>query len=242
MVDKMPDEYKGKTIYSTAYTKADGSNNGSRVWTEKEIEWVLHLVDNGYTLSEIADSVDRGRHSVSMKVKRLKKKRGDYNEKHLETKYNSNREYMEIVKPDSVADCFSGINRYWKNSGIKTIDNDINEKIEADYNMDANEFMKMFQDESFDVVDIDPFGSAYEYFDEAYRLAKHGMIVTFGEMGAKRWKRLDYVGNRYNIETLDQFNTNKIIEHWTNKYPDLKVYKVDEFQNISRVYFIKEKS
>ena len=59
MLEKMPDEYKGKTIYSPAHTRSDGTNNGSRVWTKDEEDWVMNLVDEGYSLPKIAESVDR---------------------------------------------------------------------------------------------------------------------------------------------------------------------------------------
>ena len=241
MLKKMPDEYKGKTIYSPAYTRSDGTNNGSRLWTKDEEDWVMNLVDEGYTLPKIAESVDREKHSVSMKVKRLKKKRGDYNRKHIQEKYDSNDEFLNLINPETVLDCFCGINRYWKNKVIKTIDNDINDKIDADYNIDANELMdKLLTDGyKFDIVDIDPFGSAFDFIDNAYNLSTKGLIITLGEMGNKRWKRLDYVSKTYGIDNLDDYTSMTMANWITDKYSDLKLYKVDDFQNISRLYFVK---
>ena len=51
----------------------------------------------------------------------------------------------------------------------------------------------------FDLIDIDPFGSAYDCFDLSIKIAEKGLIITYGEMGHIRWKRLDYVNRIYNI-------------------------------------------
>ena len=241
MLPKMPSEYKGKPKYSSVFDKPDGTNNGGRLWTNSEVEWVMNAIEDGYSLPEIAESVDRGLHSVAIKVKRIKKKNGHYNEKHLNEKYKSNLEFYNFLKPKSILDAFCGIGRYWKNKEPLTIDNDINKNIESDYTLDANEFMKIMIEEGkvFDMVDIDPFGSAYDFFDNAYKLSDKGLVVTFGEMGHKRWKRLDYVGKKYNIHSLEDFTHENIISYWLEKYNDLNVYKVDVFQNIVRVYFYK---
>ena len=141
MIPKMPDEYKGVYIFSSAYTKSDGTNNGSRKWTKEEEEWVMNLIDEGFSLSQIAVSTDREIHSVSMKVKRLKKKTGAYNEKHIQQKYDSNKEFYDLLQPKSILDCFSGIKRYWKCIEPNTIDNDINTDLESDNHLDANVLM-----------------------------------------------------------------------------------------------------
>ena len=55
----------------------------------------------------------------------------------------------------------------------------------------------------FDLIDLDPFGSAYDCFDLAIKMAKKGLCITLGELGHKRWKRLDFVSSHYGIDNID---------------------------------------
>ena len=85
MIEKMPDKYKGQIGKITDYV-----NSAPREWTKKEIEWLLEKHSQGFSTEEIAYSMDRTQVSVSIKLKRLKKKNDSYNEKHLEEKYDFN--------------------------------------------------------------------------------------------------------------------------------------------------------
>lgn len=66
--------------------------------------------------------------------------------------------------------------------------------------------------------------------------------MTLGEIGHKRWSRLDFVGNRYNIETLEDFNTENLIKYiqiiGKRNRKELITWKYKDWKNISRVYFI----
>ena len=68
---EMPKEFIGKTKKGGGYTK-----NAPREWTEKEIEWCIDLRERGYSLNQIAESIERDILSVSIKMKRLKNLRG----------------------------------------------------------------------------------------------------------------------------------------------------------------------
>lgn len=57
MLPKMPSEYKGKPKYSSVFDKPDGTNNGGRLWTNSEVEWVMNAIEDGYSLPEIAESL-----------------------------------------------------------------------------------------------------------------------------------------------------------------------------------------
>jgi hypothetical protein len=57
-------------------------------WTADEEEWCYSLHKQGFTYNEIAISVSRGVHSVSLKIKRLKKKKDEYNCKHRDLNMN----------------------------------------------------------------------------------------------------------------------------------------------------------
>ena len=58
-------------------------------------------------------------------------------------------------------------------------------------------------------------------------------------MGHKRWRRLDYVGERYGIESIDNFTSQSIVNYYLLKYDDLTLWRVDDYSHISRAYFIK---
>lgn len=43
-------------------------------------------------------------------------------------------------------------------------------------------------------------------------MADKGLAVTLGELGHQRWRRLDFVGPRYNINTMEDFTIEHIVE------------------------------
>ena len=64
----IPKEYLGSVLKGCGYTITK-----PRKWTDREIEWVKGLIQEGYSNKEIAISLGRSVTSVSVKVKRLKK-------------------------------------------------------------------------------------------------------------------------------------------------------------------------
>lgn len=242
----MPEEYKGKEVDSKRCSTGFGGNDKRRLWTKEEEEWLMDKVDLGYSSYDIAEKMGRKRHSVSLKIKRLKKKNGTYNERHIEDKYQKNKEFYKHLSNEyqntlTVMDCFCGTNRYWRGVvGDKYVtDNDISKTIDSDYNLDALDFMDIFEGNKFDIVDIDPYGSAYDYIDKAYQLSKKGLIITLGEMGHKRWKRLDFVKDKYGINSIEDFSSDNLVKYILNKYSDLELFELADYENISRAYFIK---
>lgn len=97
---------------------------------------------------------------------------------------------------------------------------------------------------TFDLVDLDPFGSAYDSFDLAVKMAKKGVIITLGELGHKRWKRLDYVSRYYGINSLEDFTIENLIKHiqmiGKRNKKNLTPLFIREWQNIGRVWFTVE--
>ena len=98
-----------------------------------------------------------------------------------------------------------------------------------------------YKGEKFDLIDLDPFGSTFDCLDIAIKMAKKGLIVTLGEMGYKRFKRLDFVRRMYEINELSEFTTENLIHNIVkigerNK-KKLTPIVVKEWNNISRVYF-----
>jgi len=238
----MPDEYKGRTTKSCGYTK-----NAPREWTEQEIQWVQSLLEKGYTRKQIAISIDRSETSTAIKIKRLSKKDNTYNEQHIEEKYEINKKFLEHTKPKIVLDVYAGEKSFYAGK-CGVVSNDKNPKAETSYHLDALLFCcRMYgwrgvaQNNAFDIVDLDPFGSAYDCFDLAIKMARKGFVVTLGELGHKRWKRLDYVRSHYGIETLEDFTIDKLIEHiqmiGRRNKKQLNVYAKKEWRNIGRVWF-----
>lgn len=237
----MPDEYIGKVKNKPFY-----ANTHPRLWTKKEIEWCQKLREEGYSYSDIAISSGRSEPSVSIKLKRLKKSDGSYNSKHVAEKYEINDRFLSTINPKTVLDLYSGDISFYQKYDIDVITNDINAEFNTDYNMDALKCLCLLysQDCTFDLIDLDPFGSSSDCFDLAMKMAKKGLIVTYGEIGHRRWKRLDYVRRHYGIETLEEFSIDRLIDE-TNKiaYRNKKrlvPYEIKNWSNISRVWYLIE--
>ena len=216
-----------------------------RKWTKKEHDWVFGLFRKGYSLEQICESTGRSLASIQNKLRRLGKKRNVYNEAHLEEKYDINRKYAGIVNPGSVLDLYCGERSFWKNSGLceKVFSNDADRKIEADCHERAEMLVHRlyYEGMKYDVVDIDPFGSPYDCLDLSIKMARKGIIVTFGELSHKRLKRLDYVRTHYGISNLRDFTAKKMIREVkriakrNKKRATLKF--VGEWRGIARAWF-----
>lgn len=238
----MPKEYYGK------HTKQDKYKlTTPRRWTKEEEAWCLDLKEKGFTVKEIAESIGRELTSVSIKMKRLTKKDDTYNKKHIIEKYEVNKQFHEDIKFKSLLDVYCGVKSHWKNNyNLKVVTNDVNTEIDADYHMDSLKLLcSMYADnKKFDVIDLDPFGSAYDCLDLAIKMAKKGLIVTIGEMGHKRFKRLDFVKRMYGIENLEEFTSDRIIEEiqkiGLKNRKVLNVFCKKDWQGISRVWFTIE--
>lgn len=235
----MPEDYKGDSVRWGGITTTT-----PRQWTEKELEWIKSLQAKGYSKSQIAESVGRSEISVQTKLKRIGKAQGTYNKDHIQEKYMLNSRFLDEIQPTTILDLYCGTKSFYK--GTNTITNDIDKTIEADYHMDAFKLICSLyaQGKKFDLIDLDPYGSAYDCFDLAVKMARKGLVITLGEMGHKRWKRLDYVSRHYDICTLEEFTIDNLIAHiqkigQRNKKA-LKVWAVREWRNIGRVYFTIE--
>ena len=229
MLEKMPEAFKGEST-----TKTDYIATTPRKWTKEEIEWVKKLQADGYTAAEIAYSTDRSLTSVKIKLQKLSKRENTYNEKHVQEKYDINEAFVEEIKPESVLDLYAGKKNFYKDFNATT--NDINEQLETDYHRDALKLLcELYaKDKSYDLIDLDPYGSAYDCYDLAIKMANKGLCITLGEMGHQRWSRLDFVGSRYNITDLKDFTTGNMIQHiqqiGIRNKKKLTIYKLKEWK------------
>lgn len=244
-VPLMPKTFFGPTSEKLVFDSSNKeySKTSERKWTKEEEQWCLSLKEKGFSYKDIAVSVNRDFTSVALKMKRLGKKNNSYNKKHVQEKYHLNNAFLEEIQPDSVLDVFCGSKKFYSDKVKKVVTNDADEFIEADYNLDALKLLCLlyYQDKKFDLVDLDPFGSAYDCFDLAIKMARKGLVITLGEMGHLRFKRLDFVSRYYGIDNIEEFSSDTIIEHiqklgLKNK-KELVVFKKIDWNGISRVWF-----
>jgi hypothetical protein len=235
----LPQEYIGLQTKKTNLTK-----NAPRKWTAEEIEWLYMLKDKGFTTKEISKYLYREKVSVSLKIKRLAKKNGKtYNEPHRAEKYKLNRLFLDRIQPKNVLDLFSGERSYYINKVESVITNDVDDRFNTDYTEKAEKLVckLYYEGKKYDLIDVDPFGSAYDCFDLSIKMAKKAIVITLGEIGHKRWKRLDFVRRHYGIDSLDDFNSKRIVEEivkiGARNKKILKPIFLADWRNISRVYF-----
>lgn len=212
--------------------------------TDEEIEQLKEDKKCWLSLKDIAEKHWRSEVSISIKLKRLWKKNWNYNKDHIEDKYNTNRLFMEMIKPKEVLDLYCWENMRWSNNCDGNVyANDKNESINCEYHEDAERLInKLWLDgDKFDLIDLDPYGSAFECIEKAIRIVRGGVIITFWEIGHKRFKRLDFVRYRYDIESLEDFTVENLIKKiqrigLANKKKLTPVF-IKERNRIARVYF-----
>ena len=210
-VPMMPDEYKGNVGKGCGYTLSK-----PREWTDDEIAWIQQMKADGYTNEEIGKSTGRTAVSIQIKLKRLGKRQDTYNEHHLRDKYQCNVEFYEQQKPQTILDLYCGVKSYWRNNTTANVTtNDQDADITADYHERAEMLIHKlyYEGNRYDMIDLDPYGSAYECFDLAVKMAQHGLIITYGELGHKRWKRLDFVRRYYGITSMEEFTLKTLVDH-----------------------------
>ena len=185
--------------------------------------------------------IGRSTASVKVKLKREMKTLDRYNPKHRDMKYQANQQHFDLIQPATVLDLYAG--NSWYQGRAATWTNDKDPRFNTDQHEDA--LVALCQQyaagKQYDLVDLDPYGSAYDQFDLAIKIAKKGIVITYGELGHKRFRRYDFVRPRYGIAELEDFNVQKMIKETqrigrTNKKA-LNVEQVITYGNISRVYF-----
>lgn len=207
-VDKlfMPKEFLGAYKKSGGYTKTE-----PREWTPEEIAWILEKKQEGYSNKIIAEAINRSEVALQIKLKRLSKVEDNYNAKNREAKYAANRKFFDYLEPIKVLDLYAG-NSWYQDKALELTTNDKDTRFETTYHQDALSLLcQMYvEGKKFDLIDLDPYGSAYDCFDLAIKMSRKGIIVSFGEWGHKRWKRTDFVAPRYGINTIEQFGDGEL--------------------------------
>jgi DNA (cytosine-5)-methyltransferase 1 len=218
----------------------------TRDWSQEEEDWAWDLYKEGYNYNQIAYSLDReSSSSVPIKMKRLKKKYGEYNDPHKEDKYEKNKHFIALFdnKNLTVLDCFCGDTKFYNNLCKTVHNNDINKSIVCDTNLDANDLLLNLikENKTFDVVDLDPYGASIIYLDNALKVATQGLVMTLGEYGHKRWKRLDFISKHYDINVIEDLTIDNLIDNIIKKAKDKNItltpVLVGKYNHIGRVWF-----
>ena len=211
-----------------------------RKWTELEVETLSGMLQDGIPIRKIADHLSRTETSVRVKSKRLKLSEGKYNESHREDKYRYNEQFVADIEPRTILDVYAGTS-FYKSLGLEGVtDNDIEPGCSSQ--MDAFDFLCANRGQSFDLIDLDPYGSAFPCFDLALESATKGLAITFGEYGHKRWRRSDFVKSRYGIRDFEDFTPQPFMDYIVNRGlifgKTLTPSIIAGFRNILRVYFL----
>jgi hypothetical protein len=239
---EMPKEFYGELKASTEFVKSV-----PRAWTDNELQWCVDSLQAGFSVKEIANAIGRTEISVQTKLKRKTKTGDSYNDKNRGLKYAANQFFIDTVQPKTVLDVYAGNSFYKTVDGLSVVTNDKDEKFDTDYSLDALRLLcVLYADgKKFDVVDIDPYGSAYECFDLALKMSRKGIVVSFGEWGHKRWKRYDFVRPRYGVSNGDEFVPEAFISEFQRiarvNHKEAVVVDVLQYGNFLRVYFTLEK-
>jgi hypothetical protein len=215
-------------------------------WTKENEDEILVMSSARLSSSKIAERVGRSQISVAIKLKRLTKSNDTYNSEHRKDKYLKNEEFLKMINPKSVLDLYAG-NSWYKDKVFLLKTNDTDLKFDTNHHEKAlNLLYKLsIENKKFDLIDLDPYGSAIEEFPLALKLANKGIIITLGELGHKRWKRLDFVKKWYGISSLEYFTTDVMVNVLKNiglRYgKQITPVIVGEYNLISRVYFTIKK-
>ena len=222
-----------------------GAYTERRRWTKEEVNMLKKYSDQNKTAKDLAKELNRTETSVYLKIKRLALDNNTYNQKHQLPKYLANRKYLDDLKPNSVLDLYAGNKSYYVDKVSNVISNDKNKNFNTTYNLNAFDLLcKLYlSKKKYDLIDLDPYGSAIENIYLATKLATKGLIVTYGELGHIKFKRLDFVSRFYNIHTLKDFTFNNLIKHTqliaTQNNKELKIHSAYKFnKNLGRVYYL----
>lgn len=234
-MQKMPDNFKGKTYKKSKYLKT-----APREWTDKEIEYLIEMNSIGFSSKDIAESMDRSEVSVSVKLKRLGKKNNRYEGKHSLEKRELDTSFFYQINPDKMITLLGGTKDIDYNNDFE---HEIFHNVNSSFGESALKILarKYIEDVDYDYINLDTFASCYDAFDLAIKMANRGLAITLGELGHKRWKRLDFVERYYGISDLKDFTLDNLILHiqkigLRNKKKMSVIFK-KEWNNVGRVWF-----
>jgi len=162
-------------------------------------------------------------------------------------------EFAKSINAKTILDVYAGRKSMWKDKGYRIVTNDIDKTAEVDFHMDADKFVSKIYSEKkkFDIVDLDPYGSAFQCIPTAVKLIKKGLIVSYGDYNNWRFHRYKIIVARYgnfkDIKNYKDFEDVMILHtmYLAEVYGKVKLEIWKFFKtsnNFFRVYYkIKEK-
>lgn len=158
-----------------------------KIFEKEEIDYILQERNKGVTIREISKVLGRSLASVKSKCIEIQKKSGTFGTKHRNEKYQENWNYLKenFTTTPSVLDAYAGEISWWETmlGPGNVVTNDTNKSYSTTYHLPAQTLMKELvkEEKTYDIVDLDPFNSPYKCFDNAMKIAKKGLIMTFGD-------------------------------------------------------------
>jgi hypothetical protein len=182
-----------------------------------DIDVIVVLKANGYNTDQIATAASRTSESINNKSKSFSTKTIGSNTAGIKGKYETNDIFLSQIKPKSILDLHAGKHSYYDPyssiNNTKLITNDKKYKGHT-YKGDAGKVASLLygQGESFDIVDIDPFGSAYSCFMSGIQMADKALIITFGDIkNAIQYRNIQTYGPRYSVLEIEELTISKIL-------------------------------
>ena len=238
-IEYMPKEYYGRLLPHNGH-----STSIPREWTDKEEEWLRYCLSKGYSTRQIAESMNRSENSVYHKRKRLSFKDKTYNADHIKEKYLLDTSFCDLLNVETILDLYAGDSTKYQKYDVTS--NDTNESYNTTYHRPALKLLCQLYSENkkYDVIDLDPYGSAYDCFDLAIKMSRKGLIISLGEIVTKKRGYLGFVRNHYGIDNIKDFTTDNMIKHiqriGMRNRKKLVVWHKKEWKTISRVWFTIE--
>jgi len=213
-------------------------------WSEKELKELEEYMKQKLTSEEIAKLLDRTENTVRIHMRRLRTKTSTYGNKGgRRYKRELDTEFINLIKPKDILDGYCGSETHYPKE--ITITNDINKSFNTSYHLPIFKLLAKFtyENKKFDLIDLDPWGSAYDSLYLAIYLANKGLVVSYGECYLKRFKRIDFAAEKYGLY-FDKygFSTKMLVEYTKHLgmicRKKLEVYKDYDLGHFSRVYYI----
>ncbi len=206
-----------------AFGEKVSSNNyaPSRTWSKEDIDSLIEYKSMGYNDRQIARKLNRTQEAIRGMWRKNKRKVVGSNIPGIEDKPKYNSMFLNDIKPKSIFDGFAGETSFYeeysliKNVTLISNDNDPAYATSHTYNEDAELLMaKLFgHKQKYDLVDIDTFGSPFDYIRLGIKLAKKGIIITFGEFYTKQFgENNDHIDRCYNIKSIEDLTIESLIE------------------------------
>ncbi len=215
-------------------------------WSPSDISLLKDLKAKGHSIFQIGYVMKRTNESVKAKLKEFHRTDIAENNPRIQKKYDFNENFLSDIEPDSILDVYAGKVSFYKSyansNNIRLVTNDI-EYSGHDYKEDATIVLSRLysQYQTFDLVDLDPCGAVYHSIRDGLRIAKKGIIMTFGEFSMKNYHRFELVGPCYGIHTPEDFtieNMIKVVEMIALQFKKVLIIKYQtKSQLTQRIYF-----